>query len=124
MARQSLIRAVAATALAIAARGQDLRHVTEPVIPPSCTVLTARSTGPNDAAPDTKLIQGALDRCPAEHAVELKPDGAANSFLSGPLQLRSGVTLLVDANVTLYGSRDPRDYDITPGSCGVVNQAG
>src|SRR5580700_11390526 len=125
MARQSLIRAVGyalacprrfvrvmgklkhtlpmcLTALAIAAQAQDLRHVTEPVIPPSCAVLTAHSTGPNDAAPDTKLIQDALDRCEAGHSVELKSDGAANSFLSGPLQLRAGVTLLVDANAMLY----------------------
>jgi polygalacturonase len=124
MARQPLIRAIAIAALAVASRAQDLRHVTEPVIPPSCAVLTARSTGPNDAAPDTKLIQDALDRCEAGHAVELKADGAANSFLSGPVELRAGVTLVVDANVTLYGSRGPRDYDITPGSCGVVTQAG
>src|ERR1700684_456596 len=105
---------VALLSLAITAQAQDLRHVTEPVIPPSCAVLTARSTGPDDAAPDTKLIQDALDRCAAGHAVELKPDGAANSFLSGPVQLRAGVTLLVDANATLYGSRNPRDYDLTP----------
>jgi polygalacturonase len=111
-------------ALAITAQAQDLRHVTEPVIPPSCTVLTARSTGPDDAAPDTQRIQDALDRCEAGHAVELKPEGASNAFLSGPIQLRAGVTLVVDANTTLYGSRNPRDYDITPGSCGVVNQAG
>jgi polygalacturonase len=87
-------------------------------------VLTAHSTGPEGAAPDTLRIQDALDHCQAGHAVELKPDGASHSFLSGPVQLRAGVTLLVDANATLYGSRNPRDYDITAGSCGVVNQAG
>jgi polygalacturonase len=131
MAREPLIRPIAGAcaALAIAALGlpaqaQDLRNVTEPVMPASCVVLSARSTGPDEADPDTKRIQEALDRCAAGHAVELKPDGAANSFLSGPLQLRTGVTFLVDAKVTLYGSRDPRDYDITPGSCGVVTQAG
>src|ERR1700722_2056437 len=124
MARQSLIWAVVSLALGITAPAQDLRNVTEPVIPPSCIVLTARSAGPDDAAPDTKRIQDALDGCEAGHAVELKANEASNSFLSGPLQLRAGVTLLVDAKVTLYGSRDPRDYDITPGSCGVVNQAG
>ncbi len=141
MARQSLVCAVtqnqvgyalacplpiclAVLSLAITAQAQDLRNVTEPVIPPSCAILTARSTGPNDAAPDTKRIQDALDRCETGHAVELESDGASNSFLSGPVQLRTGVTLVVDAKVTLYGSRDPRDYDITPGSCGVVNQAG
>src|SRR5580658_8356448 len=115
---------LAVLSLAIAAQAQDLRHVAEPVIPPSCAVATARSTGPDDAAPDTRRIEDALDRCEAGHAVELKPDGASNSFLSGPIQLRAGVTLVVGANATLYGSRDPRDYDVTPGSCGVVNQAG
>ena len=54
----------------------------------------------------------------------MKPDAAASSFLTGPIQLRVGVTLLVDAKVTLYASRNPRDYDISPGSCGIVNQAG
>ena len=87
-------------------------------------MVTARSTGPDDLAPDTKRIQDALDHCGAGRAVELKPEGASNSFLTGPLQLRSGVTLLVDAKATLYGSRDPRDYDLTPGSCGTVTQAG
>jgi polygalacturonase len=111
-------------AFALTAHAQDLRTVTEPVIPPSCVVVNARSTGPDDAAPDTQRIQDALDHCQASHAVELKSDGASNSFLSGPLQLRAGVTLLVDVKVTLYASRNPRAYDITPGSCGVVTQAG
>src|ERR1700722_6264895 len=98
MARQSLICALALWSLAYAAPAQDQRHVTEPVIPPSCAVLTAHSTGPEGAAPDTLRIQDALDHCQAGHAVELKPDGASHSFLSGPVQLRAGVTLLVDAN--------------------------
>jgi polygalacturonase len=37
------------------------------------------------------------------------------------LELRRGVTLLVDKGVTLYGSRNPADYEVSPGSCGVVN---
>jgi polygalacturonase len=45
-------------------------------------------------------------------------------FLAGPLQLRAGVTLLLDRGATLYGSRNPRDYDLSPGSCGIVNQKG
>jgi polygalacturonase len=34
------------------------------------------------------------------------------------------VTLLIDAGAALFSSRDPRDYDLTPGSCGVVNLRG
>ncbi len=140
MACQSLIRAIggssegaptrksrhcfALVVLVFTAQAQDLRHVTEPVIPPSCAVLTAHSTGADDGHPDTQRLQAALDHCQPAHAVELKADGVSDSFLSGPVQLRAGVTLLVDASTTLYGSRNPRDYDITPGSCGVVNQAG
>ena len=51
---------------------------------------------------------------------------AANAFLTGPLDLREGLTLLIDRNVTLYGSRDPKVYEIPnpdatpgePGKCG------
>jgi polygalacturonase len=118
------VRPTLLLALALTAHAQDLRTVTEPVIPPSCTVVNAHSTGPDDAAPDTQRIQDALDHCLSGHAVELKSDGSSNAFLSGPLQLRAGVTLLVDAKVTLYASRNPRDYDTSPGSCGVVTEAG
>ena len=107
-----------------AAYAQDTRTVTEPVIPPTCVTLTAHSQAPDDAHPDTARIQSALDHCTPGHAVELKPEGAAAAFLTGPIQLRAGVTLLIDANSTLYASRNPRDYDVTPGSCGIVNQAG
>jgi polygalacturonase len=110
------------------ARAQDTRTVAEPVIPPACTVLLAQLpatlAATDENQPDTHRIQQALDHCAAGHAVELKAGGAARAFLAGPLQLRAGVTLLVDAQATLFASRNPRDYDITPGSCGVVNQQG
>jgi polygalacturonase len=54
----------------------------------------------------------------------LRAAGADQVFLTGPLQLRTGVTLVVDADTVLVGSRDPRVYDLTPGSCGVVNHKG
>jgi polygalacturonase len=56
--------------------------------------------------------------------VELKPDGDRQIFLSGPLLLKAGVTLEIDADAALFASRGPRDYDLAPGSCGVVNQRG
>ena len=111
-----------------AAWAQDTRTVTEPVIPPSCTVLEAKLPAhladSDENKPDTARIQAALDQCIAGHAVELKAAGEARSFLSGPIQLRAGVTLLVDGGVTLFASRNPRDYELSPGSCGIVNKNG
>ena len=105
---------------------QDTRHVVEPTIPPVCTVLpaalhaTANQLAEADENKlDTARIQKALDACGAGKAVELKPAGASNAFLSGPLELRDGVTLLLDKGVTLYASRNPKDFDTVPGGCGV-----
>jgi polygalacturonase len=115
-----------AAALPLAA--QDTRTVTEPVLPPSCSVLTARlmpsSSGiaeKDEERLDTVRIQHALDTCRDGRAVVLRSRGRARAFLSGPLELRKGVTLLIDHGVTLYASRDPKLYETTPGSCGVVN---
>ena len=90
---------------AMAAYGQDTRNVTEPVIPPSCFVLSARLSAVNgktlaegdEDKLDTNRIQKAIDGCPKGSTVELKADGAHNAFLSGPRDLRAGVTLRVDA---------------------------
>ena len=107
---------------------QDTRNVTEPVLPPVCTTLpaqiTATATGLAEADEqklDTTRIQNALDHCGKGHAVTLHAEGSANAFLSGPLELRQGVTLLVERGVTLYASRDPKVYQTSPGSCGLVN---
>ena len=112
-------------------RAQDTRTVLEPQFPAACEVLTARLAAPGGALadaderrPDTARLQKAIDGCAPGKAVELKPDGDRQIFLSGPLLLKPGVTLLVDANAALFASRNPRDYDLTPGSCGVVNQRG
>ena len=111
---------------------QDTRHVTEPSIPSSCTVLSATLKNVGDSTitesdernPDTRRIQKALDACPRGKAVVLKSGGSASAFLTGPLLLRPGVALVVDQSATLYGSRNPRDYDVSPGSCGVINDQG
>lgn len=79
----------------------------------------------SDAAekmPDTARIQEAIDHCIAGQAVELKSSGANHIFLSGPITLKPGITLLVDANTGVFASRNPRDYDVEPGSCGVVTR--
>ena len=41
-------------------------------------------------------------------AVELKEQSGKNAFLTGPLELRTGVTLLVDEGVTLYRLARPQ----------------
>ena len=103
---------------------QDMREVTEPVMRPVCTALTARMQQVKEDEPDTQRIQEAIDHCAPGQAVELKADRMNHAFLSGPLNLRSGVALVIDKGVTLFASRNPRDYDITPGSCGILSKAG
>jgi polygalacturonase len=110
---------------------QDARTVTEPVLPPVCRSLDAqlRVNGhslaqADEAKLDTARIQQALDSCGNGHGVILRSHGAANAFLSGPLELREGVTLIVDQGATLFASRDPNVYERTPGSCGLVNESG
>lgn len=111
---------------------QDTRTVVEPVIPPACTVLKAnlgRAASSIDPASESKLdtarIQAALDGCPAGHSVVLqRASQRDDAFLSGPLQLRSGVALVVDRGAYLYASRNPRDYDLARGVCGTITAAG
>jgi polygalacturonase len=107
-----MTRAAIAVGMCCAAAlyAQDTRHVTEPAIPPSCAVLTGASTA---------SLQRALDMCPAGQGVIVKGDAVI-----GPIQLRSGVALIVDRGATLYASSNPRDYDVTPGSCGIVDHNG
>src|SRR5579864_9038381 len=82
------------------ALAQDTRVVTEPKIPPVCATLQANLAAPIGDADESKLdtarIQEAIDKCTPGKAVEFKTDGSKSAFLSAPLQLRSGVTLLID----------------------------
>lgn len=110
---------------------QDTRQVTEPKIPAACTTLTAQLAAPggvlsdaDEQRLDTVPIQRAIDGCAAGQAVELKPGGGKNIFLSGPLKLKPGVTLVIDAKTALFASRNPRDFDVAPGSCGIVGERG
>ncbi len=115
---------------AFSVSAQDTRHVAEPTLPSACITLDAHlqaSSGKIAPADEQKLdtarIQHALDTCGRGHAVVLLSAGSANAFLSGPLQLRDGITLVVDKGTTLFASRDPAVYQRSLGSCGIVNQA-
>jgi len=110
-----------------AAGAQDRREVAEPVVPAVCIIMKAAMIASQGIAPedeiwvDTERLQSAIDHCKRGQAVELSSDLQAHAFLSGSLHLRRGVSLLLDKDVTLYGSRNPRDYDVRRGSCGVVD---
>jgi pectin methylesterase-like acyl-CoA thioesterase len=105
-----------------AAHAQDARKVAEPVTPPSCTVLAA---GPGQAPQDdTARIQSAIDKCGAGQAVRLSAANEKRTFVAGPLTLRSGVSLLIDAGVTLQASTNPKRYDRGAGTCGTIDQSG
>ena len=124
--------AAAALAVPLAATAQDTRKVTEPAIPPACTILKAKigragtSIVPEDETKlDTARIQSALDACPAGQAVVLeRASERTDAFLSGPLDLRSGVVLVVARGAYLFASRNPRDYDLQPGVCGTITANG
>ena len=107
---------------------QDARNVIEPFFPQLCTTLDAqlqtsgRSLAPADEQKlDTARIQKAIDKCGKGRAVMLHVNETNNAFLSGPLELRPDVTLIVGLGVTLFASRDPALYALSPGSCGIVS---
>jgi len=109
------------------AAAQDTRTVVEPFFPQLCKTLDAqlRSVGATLAPADeqkldTARIQRAIDRCGKGRAVMLHVDEANNAFLSGPLELKPEVALIVDRGVTLFASRDPSLFAVSPGSCGLV----
>src|SRR5438477_9572905 len=110
-----------ATVLAAATAGaQDTRTVAEPKVPTACATVAAELTTVADTTLvagderklDTRRIQSAIDHCSAGRAVVLRATGAKRAFLIGPITLRRGVTLVVDSNAIVFGSRDPKEYDI------------
>lgn len=123
-------------------QAQDTRTVTEPKVPASCVKLQAKLTASGEAlkgailrqadenSPDTERIQQAIDsfasKCQPGTAVELSlGSSGGNAFLSGPLELREGVTFLIDKGVTLFASRRAADYDISgAGTCGTMPAKG
>ena len=130
--RPSLLAALALL-LAIPAGAQDRRTVTEPVVPPTCSTLTASLSAVGDSTVaeadegrlDTGRIQAAIDRCDGGKAVLLTPGaGDHRAFLIGPITLRAGVTLVIGARALVLASRDPRLYDIEAGRCGTVDKKG
>src|SRR5207249_9260878 len=88
-----------------------------------------------NSPPDTARINQAILQCSQSVAstgftppavVELRAGNGDNvSFLSGPIVMQSGVTLLIGPGVTLYASRNANDYyngaGGTPSTCGTLD---
>jgi polygalacturonase len=128
---------------AVCLRAQDKRNVVEPNLPQTCAAYAAplQSTpldGPvigqtaeeqnAESSTETAILQHKLKNCGRGRAVELTlgTDSSRNAFLLNPVSLPLGVSLIVDAGVTVYGSRDPHNYqdpstpDIQCGNYGPV----
>jgi len=72
-----------------------------------CDVHTFGATG-DGKTKDTAAIQAAIDEC-AKTGGTIKIEGAP-TFISGPLQLLSGVTLYIGVGTTLAASSDHIDF--------------
>ena len=112
---------------------QDTRTVNEPRYPTPCKILYAELMAQNGTLPDpverhyrdNARIEEAMAKCPAGQAVVLHANKIGRGiFLISPLRLHAGVTLIVDASAAVWGSRDSRNYDVKPGSCGIVGERG
>jgi polygalacturonase len=116
--------------LTISLHAQDTRTVVEPFFPQLCTTLDAqlqtvgRTLSPADEQKlDTSRIQKAIDKCGKGRAVLLHVNENNNAFLSGPLELRREITLIVGTGVTFFASRDPDVFATSHGSCGIVSHS-
>ena len=87
--------------LAALAISGNLAHATR-----VCDVTAYGAKG-DGAAKDTHAIQSAIDACAAKGGTVLLKSGI---FLTGPIVLKSRITLEVDAGATLLGSQDRADY--------------
>lgn len=107
------------------ANAQDTRQVSEPRMPAVCSVLTATQVYAEGLRQlDTAKIQTALNACPVGQAVQLAANNEKDSFHSGPLQIPSGVGLIIDRDATLYASTDASLYDKGEKTCGVNAEKG
>ncbi|MGY8682090.1 glycosyl hydrolase family 28 protein [Bradyrhizobium sp. UFLA05-153] len=98
-----------------AAQAKDRRIVAEPVAPNHvCAHLVPSSDN------DTAMLQDAIARCPSGSAVYL----AGGTFLSGPLEMKSGVTLWIERDASVVAIAQPKAYDKGFGNCGRIEGKG
>lgn len=109
----------------------DSRLVNQPTVPAVCATVTSTlpipasrtfSSTQEATPPDTGRVQSALNSCLGTgKAVELAAAGGDTAFLSGPLTVGGGETLLVSPGVTLFASGNAAQYQIAgKPTCGTV----
>ncbi|KRQ12345.1 glycoside hydrolase family 28 protein [Bradyrhizobium manausense] len=97
------------------AQAKDRRPVTEPVAPHHvCARLAPSSENVTDS------LQDAIAHCPLGSAVYL----ANGIFKSGPIEMKSGVTLWIERDATLVALAQPKAYDKGLGNCGRIGGKG
>jgi polygalacturonase len=128
-----LLAAMVATMAGATALAQDTRTVTEPVFPAVCTQIAAETTisagEPASETNDTSIQAALISAACAGKAVELIASGSNDAFVIAPIYIPSGVTLLVDGGVTVFGSKNAADYQIgtvsgSQDQCGTVGSNG
>jgi polygalacturonase len=120
---------------AVSLMAQDDRPLTEPTFPKTCVVLQAplRSFGDGpiigqtameqnkESETETEVLTEALEHCGPNQAVELTfgTDRSYDAFLLNPIVLPQGVSLIIDGGITVFATRDPRNYqDSSDATCG------
>lgn len=91
------------------------KHVTQPLptaISPGTLILDVREMGArgDGITKDTAVLQQAIDRCHILGGGTVRVP--AGNYLTGAIQLRSGVTLLLEKDAIITGSADLADYRI------------
>lgn len=134
LAAGGLTAVTAGSAQAATLATGDPRSVSQPVIPATCATVSAdlatsdrEFTSSQEASPpDTSRVQSALDSCAGSgKAVVLAASGGSNAFLTGPLTVGGSETLVIDAGVTLYASRNAANYQVSgEPTCGTVSGNG
>lgn len=108
----------------VAAHAQDRRLVVEPSLPPQSAICTTLvPVQPSSVIQETRRLQQAIDACAAGQAVRLMASVAGGRFVSGPLVMKSGVTLWIDEGATLVAAADPALFDRN-GHCGTIDEKG
>jgi polygalacturonase len=112
----------------------DSRHVSQPTVPAVCASLGSTLATPGSRVftstqegtpPDTARLQAALNSCAGSgKAVALTTSGGNTAFLSGPLTVGQGETLLVSPGATLFASANAAQYQISgKPTCGTVQSS-
>lgn len=74
--------------------------------------------------PDRERLQKAIDACSGGAVKLVAGARGEDAFLISPITLKSHVILWIDKGVTVFASRDPKDFDTGAGDCGTANHEG